>query len=407
MDNQAFTFEYHPATIQHGSGVVSNLTSTLEANDCSRALVVTDESLADIPTVMDPIKEGLGDYLIEVCDAVTPEKFLKSGYEGAQIVEAEGIDALVPVGGGSSLDVAKQVSFLAGHTDPLEDVAESCVDNTSMATPPDGQELLDIFAIPTTFPGADLSQVAGVTYSLDPAGKAKDEIPSGGFSDQRLMPTVVLQDVDLFATTPDTILARSAMNGFDKGIEMLYTRHHTPITDGTAIRGVRLLYEYLPRIMADETSQSDLSHILRGIAAAQYGLSTPQRYRASVIHSFGHAIARNYEVQQGVAHAVAAPHVLRYLFEQVDGRRALLAEAFGVHEPGASPEAMAEGIVDAVAETRDALELPSKLRSIEGVQRDHFPRLAQAVIEDPFMEVGPRKLEAKQDDIEAVFEAMW
>ena len=106
--------------------------------------------------------------------------------------------------------------------------------------------------------------------------------------------------------------------------------------------------------------------MLRGIAAAQYGLSTPNAYCASVIHSFGHAIARNYSVQQGVAHAIAA-----------------------------------------VAEVRDALDLPSNRRSVEGAERDHFPDLARAVVDDPFMDARPRDLDPSASKIEAVFERMW
>uniref|UniRef100_UPI000AF0170A iron-containing alcohol dehydrogenase n=1 Tax=Halarchaeum acidiphilum TaxID=489138 RepID=UPI000AF0170A len=48
------------------------------------------------------------------------------------------------------------------------------------------------------------------------------------------------------ATTPDRVLCASAMNGFDKGIETLYARAATPVTDGTAARGLALLREALP-----------------------------------------------------------------------------------------------------------------------------------------------------------------
>ncbi|WP_380681707.1 iron-containing alcohol dehydrogenase [Salinigranum sp. GCM10025319] len=294
------------------------------------------------------------------------------------------------------------IAVLAGHGDP-EAAAREMVERNAVRVP-DGS-LIDIIAVPTTLPGAELSQVAGVKLSLNPGRESRSEIASGGVSDARLMPTAVLYDVELVATTPDPILARSAMNGFDKGIEMLYTRHHNPLTDGTATRGVRLLTEHLPSITAESTSDADLSGILRGIAAVQYGISTPNGHRASVIHSFGHAIARNYPVQQGVAHAIAAPHALRYLFEQVDGRRDLLAEALGVE--GEDDEETAAAIVAAVTEVRDALGLPSKLRSVEGAERDHVPDLARAVVEDPFMEAGPRDLDPEASDIEPVFERMW
>ncbi|EMA26996.1 iron-containing alcohol dehydrogenase family protein [Haloarcula japonica] len=407
MDGNAYSFEYQPGAIHHGPGVVAEFGSELERYGASRALIVTDATLADVPAIMDPLRDGIGDRLHGVFDDVTPEKYLRDAAAGARRVREDDIDALVPLGGGSSLDMAKQISVLAGHDRPVDEVTDEILDRGEMVLPDDEVVLTDIFAVPTTLPGADLSQVAGVKLSLDPAGKSKDEIPSAGVSDSRLMPTAVFHDLNLFATTPNPILARSAMNGFDKGIEMIYTRHHNPLTDGTAIRGVRLLYESLPALADDSTSEEDLSQILRGIAAAQYGLSTPNAYRASVIHSFGHAIARNYNVQQGVAHAIAAPHVLRYLFEQVDGRRDLLAEAFDVRDEAATPEETADAIVDAVTQTRDALDLPSQLRSIDGTEKAHFPSLAKAVIEDPFMDAGPEHLDAAQSDLEAVFEQMW
>jgi alcohol dehydrogenase class IV len=406
MNGNSFNFEYQPGTIHHGPDVVAQIESELQRRGHSRALIVTDANMADVPVVMDPIREGTGDALVGVFDGVTPEKYLRDAHAGATRVREADIDALIAVGGGSSLDIAKQISVLAGHDQPLDEVTDEILDREEMIVPEDGS-LTDIFAVPTTLPGAELSQVAGITLSMEPAEKSLSEMPSVGVSDSRLMPAAIFHDLDLFATTPESILARSAMNGFDKGVEMLYTRHHNPITDGTAVRGVRLLHEGLPAITADSTSEDDLSQIVQGIAAAQYGLSTPRAYRASVIHSFGHAISRNYPVQQGVAHAIAAPHVLRYLFEQIDGRRELLAEAFDVRDEATTPSETADAVVDAVADTRDALELPSRLRSVEGAKQSHFPELAAAVIEDPFMEAGPRELEATQSDIEAVFEQMW
>lgn len=403
MRDNSFTFEYHPAAIRHGPGVVMDIESELERRGLSRALIVTGSSLASASVVIDPVRNGTGDRLVGVFDGVTPEKYLETAYEGAKRVRVDDIDALVALGGGSSLDIAKQISVLAGHDRPLDDVVADILDQEGMILPDDREELTDVFAVPTTLPGADLSQVAGITLSMDPETTPKEEAASAGVSDERLMPTVVFHDLELFATTPEDILARSAMNGYDKGVEMLYTRYRNPITDATAMRGVQLLQTSLPAIRDESTSEDDLSRILQGIALAQYGLSTPNHYRASIIHAFGHALSRRYSIQQGVAHAIGAPHVLRYLFSQTDGRAELLARALGV----ADSENTIDGIVESVAGTRDALELPSHLRSIEEAKREHFPELARAVIEDPFMGATPEDLDATRDDIEAVFDAMW
>lgn len=404
MVDDSYTFEYQPGTIHHGANSVANLEAELDEQDLSRALVVTGSTVSSVPEVMEPVENGLGDALVSVFGEAGPEKHLKTAYEGARIVREKSIDALVGVGGGSSLDMAKLINTLAGHDRPLDDVTDDIIAREAMLLPDDGPSPA-IFVVPTTLAGADFSQVAGVKLSMDPEHTHKSEIPSGGVSHPDLLPTAVFYDTNLFATTPDRVLASSAMNGFDKGIEMLYTRHRTPITDATAMRGVRLLQGGLPALTDDETSEEDLSQILQGIALVQYGLSTPNQYRASIIHAFGHALSRNYEIQQGSAHAIAAPHVLRYLFDQVDGRRDLLAEALAVDK--GNDESTPEAIVTAVEGTRDALELPSRLRSVEGADRDHVPDLAYAVIEDSFMAAAPVGLKPTQEGIEAVFEEMW
>ncbi len=139
----------------------------------------------------------------------------------------------------------------------------------------------------------------------------------------------------------------------------------------------------------------------------QYGISRPDAGTMSLIHSFGHALTRTSEVQQGAAHGVIAPHALEYLFEQVDGRRHLLAEAFDVGAEAGSDDELADAVVDQVAAVRDALGLPSRLRDVDGPARDEFREVAQYVIDDPFMANAPPGLDATQDEIEAVLEVAW
>jgi hypothetical protein len=100
---------------------------------------------------------------------------------------------------------------------------------------------------------------------------------------------------------------------------------------------------------------------------------------------------------------VEVPHALDYLFEQVDGRRELLAEGLGV----ADADDPAAAVVDLVAQIADALDLPTRLRDVDGPDRDEFPEVAQAVLEDSFMANAPTGLDATQAELEAVLEAAW
>ncbi|NIP60510.1 MAG: iron-containing alcohol dehydrogenase, partial [Gemmatimonadetes bacterium] len=115
-----------------------------------------------------------------------------------------------------------------------------------------------------------------------------------------VMPTAAVYDPDLFETTPPGPLRGSAMNGFDKGIETLYARDANPVSDATAIHGLRLLRPALPRL--DEPTP--VERAVEGIILVQL-----QR-KIGIVHAFGHGISRRYDVQQGVAHGVLVPHVL-------------------------------------------------------------------------------------------------
>jgi alcohol dehydrogenase len=197
------------------------------------------------------------------------------------------------------------------------------------------------------------------------------------------------------------------MNGFDKGVEALYTRNSTPVTDGTAMRGLRLLRAGLPTLREESMDADRLDDVLAGIVCVQYGVSEPGASKLSLVHAFGHGFSRNTEAHQGVVHGIVAPHVLRYLFEEVDGRRDLLAEALGVAAEGVDAAVTAEAVVDAVAEVRDDLGLPTRLRAIDGLARSDLGDVAERIVDDPLLATVPAGLDPTVEDVRDVLDAAW
>jgi alcohol dehydrogenase len=324
--NRAFRFDYRPPTVRFGRGSVDDLASELAELAADRALVVTGQTVGTTPAVMDPIRAGLGDRLAGVFAETTPEKRLATALAARDRLRETDADALVAVGGGSSLDVATVAALLAGDDRDAEAVGAEFAERGTLAVP--DADLPPVVAVPTTLAGAELSQVAGIT--ADPAEGVVDSATGGGVSDPRLMPAATVYDPELVATTPAGVLAASAMNGFDKGVETCYARNRTPVTDATASHGVGVLAPALREMGAGPADPETLTSVLEGIVLVQYGVSRPEGVTLSLIHAFGHALTRTYPVQQGAAHGVIAPHALRYLFAQCDGRRDLLAAAFGV-----------------------------------------------------------------------------
>jgi alcohol dehydrogenase len=402
MNESGFRFAYDPGVIRHGRGCVADLAAELAALDCERALVVCGRTVGSTPAVIEPIREGLGDRLAGVFDETTPEKRVSTAVEGAQRMAELGADALVAVGGGSSLDIAKAISAVAASAAPPANVAAQFGASGTLPVP-EG-DLPPIAAVPTTLAGADLSILAGLT--AHPDSDPVDEPVEGGVGDPRLMPAALFYDPALVETTPREILAASAMNGFNKGVETLYAANATPITDGTAIRGLSLLSDALPTLSGDPDSWAT-GDVLGGIVLVQYGISRPGGTTLSLLHAFGHGLTANSDIQQGAAHAIVTPHALRYLFEGADGRRELLADAFGIDAAERSSDAVGEAIVEEVTAVRDSLDLPTRLREVEDLSREDLDAVAADTAADSLMGNCPPGLDPTAEELRNVLDAAW
>ncbi|MCG1004259.1 MULTISPECIES: iron-containing alcohol dehydrogenase family protein [Halobacterium] len=393
-----FRFDYDTPVLRYGADCVADLAAELDAQGFERALVVCGSTVGNTAAVMDPVRDGLGDRLAGVFAETTPEKLLSTALDARDAYRERDADVLVSLGGGSSLDVAKAASVLAAGDHDREAAAREFASTGTLSA--DG-DLEPIVAAPTTLAGADLSVVAGLNAAPD-AGLV-DEFVSGGLSDRRLMPRAVFYDPALVATTPYDVLVGSAMNGFDKGIETLYAANATPVTDATAARGLGLMADGLRELGRRAVSADTLEPVLEGLLLVQYGISRPGETTLSILHAFGHGLTDGYAVQQGAAHAVIAPHALRYLFAEVDGRRDLLADALGVGDA----DDPAEAVVEAVADVRDALGLPDSLSAVDGPEPDDFPAVAETVVADSFVANAPAGLDLTTGDVEAVLRAAY
>lgn len=393
MDSIA-PFEYDNAAgrITFGRGVATDLGEVVAETGAERALVVCGEHVGANRDLMDPIEAGLGERFAGVFDGTTPEKSARSAVDGVESMELADADALVAVGGGSSIDLARAMRAIRADGRTFEELRAYAAKTGTLPVP--DADLAALVAVPTTFAGADLS--AGGSVAFD----EEDEDMSAGFSDPALMPDALVYDPDLFETTPENALRGSAMNGFDKGLELLYARHANPLTDATALRGLELLREALPELPDSEA----MDVAVAGIVLVQYGQGTRGPGLLSVIHAFGHGL-REQGIQQGIAHAVMAPPVLEALFSKVDGRRDALAGALGVEGDG--PEATAAAVVGAVAEVRDSMDLPTRLRDLDRIERDSLPEIARAIRHDATLDNGPEGFDLSVEEIEDVLDAAW
>jgi Alcohol dehydrogenase, class IV len=217
---EPFAFDYSPAEIRYGRGAVGELESVLAAHDRARALVVCGSNTGANRALIDPIETGLGDAHAGTVDGTTPEKRLREAVAVADRARATGADTLLPVGGGSSLDVATVAAVLLAD-DRDEATAREQIRETGGLAPPSGERPA-LVPVPTTLAGADLSSIAGITADLDGG------VVASGVGDPGLMPEAAVYDPAAFETTPQSVLAGSAFNGLNKAVESTYTASRTP-----------------------------------------------------------------------------------------------------------------------------------------------------------------------------------
>jgi alcohol dehydrogenase class IV len=215
------------------------------------------------------------------------------------------------------------------------------------------------------------------------------------------MPEVLFYDPDCFATTPTGVLTASAMNGFDKALETLYSRSTDPVADAHALYALRFLRTGLRGLAEADAGDEALHRSIVGMILAQYPC------QPNVIHAFGNGVSRHFDVQQGAVHGMVAPAVLRWVFEVGDGRRRLLAEGLGVDPDEYDHAGLAERVIEEVTAIRDALGLPSQLRSVDGLERAELPEIAAVTAENFHFSMAPPDLEPDRERIESVLRAAW
>ena len=400
---QPYDFEYTPTRVVFGRGCVSRLGEVLDGLNKERAMIVTGSNVGANRTVMNPIESGLGERLVVTFDQTTPEKRLGTVLAGIGLLQKEEIDIVVGVGGGSSLNVARAMCSVAPLDRAPDDIRGETHETGDVPSP--GPDTLPVpnISIPTTMPGADISAGGSVSVAPRKVPDTDDDAKrvDANITDTRTMPEANFYDPALFATTPMSVLRSSAMNGFDKGIETIYSRESTPVASAHSVRALRHYQEGLPELVDADPEDDAYDHAVVATQLVQYGRKT------NIIHTFGNGISFHYDIQQGTVHGIVAPHVLQYVFSNADARRTQIAAGLGIETAGLTDEEIADRIIEDVRRVSDALELPSQLRSIEGFEREDFDLVAEEILDNYKHGRNPPGIDPSHQDIVAVLDDAW
>ena len=258
------------------------------------------------------IGEALGARLAGVVDDVKPNPDVLDIDRQAHAVRGLAPDAIVGLGGGSSIDTAKGLARLLAQP-PGATLAAHFRDGVALAQVP----ALPVVAIPTT---------AGTGAEVTPFGTVWDFERAKKYSvaGDDLYPAVAILDPELTLGLPLEVTISSGLDAISHAFESTWNRNATPVTLGLATKSLQLSIPTLPRLKDDLGDIQARRAMMEASLLA--GLAISQT-RTAVAHSISYPLTARFDLPHGIACSFTLPALLQFNAEVDDGRLSDLARA--------------------------------------------------------------------------------
>ncbi len=379
-----FVFDTTPSVI-FGAGAIARIGEIARARLGARALVVTDAGLVRAGLVAPALAalEAAG-VTVAVFDAVVadpPEAVVTAAVAAARAHEA---DAVIGLGGGSSLDVAKLVALIARSGERLADIY-----GVGLAKGP----RLPLLLAPTTAgTGSEVTPISIVTTGAH---------EKRGVVSPLIIPDVALLDPDLTLGLPAPVTAATGVDAMVHAIEA-YTSaspNNNPVSRALAREALRLLGANIRRAVHEGSDREARAAMLIGsMLAGQAFANSP----VAAVHALAYPLGGHFGIPHGLSNALVLPHVLRFNAPAC-GR--LYAEIARDACPDLPPEADADAFVAGITRLCADVGLPPRLREA-GVPWDAIAMLAEDAMKQTRLLVNnPRPVTLA--DARAIYEAAW
>ena len=335
---RAFAYDSLPSKVLFGAGTLERTPEVAAELGCRRLLVIATGSQRDTAARLMAMLGPAAAALFPRAAMHTPVEITA---EAMAVVQAEGIDGLIAVGGGSAIGLGKA---LALRTD------------------------LPQIVIPTTYAGSEMTPVVGQTEA---GAKTTQRSP-------KVLPEAVIYDVDLTLSLPAAVSVTSGFNAMAHAAEALYARGGNALLSAAAEDAVRIMAHALPRVVLDPADPEARADALEAAWLAGWCLANGG---SALHHRLCHVLGGAYGLPHAETHTVVLPHVLAFNAPAAPEAMERLGRALRKDHP-------AEGLFDLA----QSLGAPSALRDV-GMPEAGIEAVVAAVLADPPW--NPRPIEAE------------
>ena len=367
-----------PCPIVFGAGARHQVAAHLRDAGVRRPLIVTDRGLAALPLLaqFSALLDGLD---VAVYAGVHGNPTASQVMAGAQAFKDHRADAVIGLGGGASLDVAKVVGLMATHPG---DIIEYAWDHPQVR--PIERDLPYFVALPTT--SGTGSEVGRSSVVSENESHHKRVIFS-----PRILARTVFADPELTLGLPAAVTAATGMDALTHNIESYLSPAYHPLCDGIALEGTRIGAAALERAVhqpQDLKARSDM------MMASMMGAIAFQKDLGAV-HSCAHALGAVCDMHHGLANALMIDTVMAWNHEAAPAKFDELAHVCRVSGGGAQ-------FVAWLRQLKRSVGITGTLAS-HGVGPQHLQRLVEIATADGCHQTNPRPCTAA--DFERLFQA--
>jgi alcohol dehydrogenase len=379
------TFTYYlPTKIIFGQPALEAVKAELAVLKAERVLFVSDPGLVQLGLV-DKFQTSLNEAgrVVATFTEVSSNPTTVEVAAGLALAREQNAQALVALGGGSAIDVAKAVAMLMTNSGSYSDYQWGGRWISERSLP--------LLAVPTTAgTGSEVSRVAVI---VDP-----DKPFKKGVLSQQMFPHAAIIDPELTRSLPPQLTAATGMDAFIHALECYIGRRANPYTDQFCLAALETAWTALPQAVANG---SDMSARQAMMLAALWGGTAMDHAGLGLIHSLSGPLTGHLHLHHGLANALILPYAMRFNLPAVPPERVQrLNQAFGL-----PVDTKDENLVASLTQFIHDLGLPTHLgelnQPLEGVD---WAAIAEETTRMVLLQNNPRPVTAA--DCEALLAQM-
>lgn len=344
---------YREPQVFHNCG---ELKRVFQKENIRRVLIVTDAGIvrsgiaAQLEAVLDE-----DDISYAVYDQTRPNPTVVNVEQALSLYRRYRCQALIAIGGGSSMDCAKAVGArLARPRTPLGKLKGTLRILRPLPT---------LIAIPTTAGTGSETTLAAVITDTQAQHKYV-------MNDFVLIPKYAVLDARLTLSLPPHLTATTGMDALTHAVEAYIGRSTTRQTRQEALEATRLVFANVERAYRNGKDYEARSNMLT--AAYRAGIAFSRSY-VGYVHAVAHSLGGQYNIPHGLANAVLLPYVLESYGSCIHRKLHDLAVAAGVADAQESDAGAAAKFIRAIRQLNARMGIPETL---EGIRPEDIPVMA-------------------------------